>query len=62
MREANGNQLTKSNEIKWQPLGKENTDGFFVKSLMFDAETNRSLAILLKCKAGATHPLHKHLL
>lgn len=60
MKEANGNQLTKSDEIEWQPLGEENTDGVFVKSLMFDEATNRSPTILLKFEAGATYPLHNH--
>ena len=60
MKEANGNQLTKSNEINWKPLGEENTDGVFVKSLMFDDKTNRAPTILLKFEAGATYPLHNH--
>ena len=60
MKEINGNQLTRSNELEWKPLGEENTAGIFVKSLMFDEETNRSPTILLKFEAGATYPLHNH--
>lgn len=56
----NQNQLTKSNEMEWKPLGEENTDGIFVKSLMFDSKANRSPTILLKFEAGATYPLHNH--
>ncbi len=60
MKEANGNQLTKSNDIEWQPLGEENSDGIFAKSLMFDETTKRSPTMLLKFEAGATYPLHNH--
>ena len=60
MKEANGNQLTKSGEIEWQPLNEENVTGVFVKSLMFDKTENRAPVILLKCAAGATYPLHNH--
>ena len=60
MKEANGNQLTRSNEIKWKPLGEENVSGVFIKSLMFDETENRSPTILLKFAAGATYPLHNH--
>lgn len=60
MKEANGNQLTKSYEIEWQPLNEENVSGVFIKSLMFDETKNRSPTILLKFEAGATYPLHNH--
>lgn len=54
------NQLVKSNEIEWKPLGEENSEGIFVKSLLYDEETKRSPTILLKFEAGATYPLHNH--
>ncbi len=60
MKEFNGNQLTKSGEIEWQPLNEENATGVFIKSLMFDEMENRSPTILLKFAAGATYPLHNH--
>lgn len=56
----NENQLVRSNEIEWQPLGEENSDGVFVKSLLFDEEAKRSPTILLKFESGATYPLHNH--
>lgn len=56
----NKNQLVRSNEIKWKPLGEENAEGIFIKSLLFDEETHRSPTILLKFESGATYPLHNH--
>lgn len=56
----NKNQLVRSNEIEWKPLGEENSDGIFVKSLLFDEVQKRSPTILLKFEAGATYPLHNH--
>lgn len=56
----NKNQLVRSNEIEWKPLGEENSEGIFIKSLLFDEKTHRSPTILLKFEAGATYPLHNH--
>lgn len=56
----NQNQLTKTNEIEWQPLDEENSQGIFVKSLLFDEDSKRSPTMLLKFEAGATYPLHNH--
>ena len=56
----NKNQLVRSNEIEWKPLEEENSQGIFIKSLLFDESTNRSPTILLKFEAGATYPLHNH--
>ncbi len=56
----NQNQLVKSNEIEWKPLNEEGVSGVYVKSLLFDAETQRSPTILLKFDAGATYPLYNH--
>lgn len=56
----NKNQLVRSNEIEWKPLGEENSEGIFIKSLLFDDEAKRSPTILLKFEAGATYPLHNH--
>lgn len=60
MKQNNRNQLVKSNEIEWKPLAEENSEGIYVKSLMFDEQTERSPTILLKFEAGATYPLHTH--
>ena len=54
------NQLVKSNEIGWKPLNEDGVTGVFVKTLLFDDETQRSPTILLKFDAGATYPLHNH--
>lgn len=56
----NQNQLVRSGEVKWQPLAEEGVSGVYVKSLLFDDETQRSPTILLKFDAGATYPLHNH--
>lgn len=56
----NKNQLVRTNEIEWKPLGEENAEGIFIKSLLFDESTNRSPTILLKFEAGAAYPLHNH--
>lgn len=60
MKQDNGNQLVRSGEVEWQPLGEENVSGVYVKSLMFDDAARRSSTILLKFDAGATYPLHDH--
>jgi quercetin dioxygenase-like cupin family protein len=60
MRESNGNQLVRSNETEWKPLDEDTVTGVFIKSLLFDDETQRSPTILLKFEAGATYPLHNH--
>lgn len=54
------NQLVKSNEIEWKPLNEDGVTGVFVKTLLFDDETQRSPTILLKFDAGSTYPLHNH--
>lgn len=56
----NKNRLVRSGEIEWKPLGEENAEGIFIKSLLFDEKTRRSPTILLKFEAGATYPLHNH--
>ena len=51
MKQNNQNQLVRSNEIEWQSLteiAEDNVKGVYVKSLMFDKETQRSPTILLK--------------
>lgn len=54
------NQLVRSNEVNWKPLGEENSDGVFVKTLLYNETQKRSPTILLKFEAGATYPLHNH--
>lgn len=54
------NVLAKSSEIEWKPLDEELVDGVYIKSLLFDKETDRSPTILLKFDAGSTYPLHNH--
>ncbi len=54
------NQLVKTNETDWKLLNEEGVSGIYVKSLMFDDESNRSPTILLKFDAGASYPLHTH--
>jgi len=63
MKKENQNQLIRSNEIEWKSLteiDENDVKGIYVKSLMFDDETNRSPTILLKFEAGASYPLHTH--
>lgn len=63
MKQHNKNQLVRSGEIEWQSLtsiGEDNVEGVYIKSLMFDDETQRSPTILLKFDAGAAYPLHTH--
>lgn len=60
MKQTDQNQLVRSNKIEWMPLDEKTVTGVFIKSLMFDAETDRSPTILLKFEAGATYPLHNH--
>lgn len=59
----NENQLVKSNEIEWKSLteiAEDDVSGVYVKTLLFDEETQRSPSILLKFDAGARYPLHTH--
>lgn len=60
MRQSNLNQLVRTGEIEWKPLGEEGVEGVYVKSLLFDEAARRSPTILLKFEAGATYPLHDH--
>jgi quercetin dioxygenase-like cupin family protein len=63
MKRNNRNQLVRSNEIEWKSLAvidEDDVKGVYVKSLMFDDETQRSPTILLKFEAGASYPLHTH--
>lgn len=63
MKQTNQNQLVKSSEIEWKSLTDINEDdvaGVYVKSLLFDDETERSPTILLKFDAGAKYALHDH--
>lgn len=63
MKQNNRNQLVKSNEIEWKSLasiGENDVQRIYIKSLLFDDETNRSPTILLKFDAGASYPLHTH--
>ena len=59
----NENQLVKTNELEWQSLteiAEDDVKGVYVKTLLFDEETQRSPSILLKFDAGARYPLHTH--
>jgi len=63
MKQNNRNQLVRSAEIEWKSLtsiGEADAAGVYIKSLLFDDETERSPTILLKFDAGATYPLHTH--
>ena len=63
MKQNNRNQLVRSNEIEWKSLASIDEDdvkGVYVKSLMFDDQTQCSPTILLKFDAGASYPLHTH--
>ena len=63
MKQDNKNQLVRSGEIEWRSLtsiAESDVEGVYVKSLMFDEETQRSPTILLKFEAGASYPLHTH--
>jgi quercetin dioxygenase-like cupin family protein len=63
MKPENKNQLVRSGEIEWKSLteiDEDDVSGVYVKSLMFDDETQRSPTILLKFEAGASYPLHTH--
>jgi quercetin dioxygenase-like cupin family protein len=63
MKQNNQNQLVKSNEIEWNSLtaiDENDVTGVYVKSLLFDEETQRSPTILLKFEPGARYPLHNH--
>jgi quercetin dioxygenase-like cupin family protein len=60
MNDGNRNQLVKSSEIEWKPLGEENAEGIYIKSLLFDEEARRSPTFLLKFEPGASYPLHNH--
>jgi quercetin dioxygenase-like cupin family protein len=58
--ENNMNQLVRSNEIEWRALTEKDSDGIFIKSLMYDDDQKRSPTMLLRFEAGATYPLHNH--
>lgn len=60
MKDGNQNQLVKSGEIEWKPLGEEGADGIYNKTLLFDDATGRAPTFLLKFDAGASYPLHNH--
>lgn len=60
MKDGNQNQLVKSGEIEWKPLGEEGADGIYIKTLLFDDATGRAPTFLLKFDAGASYPLHNH--
>jgi quercetin dioxygenase-like cupin family protein len=63
MKQPNKNQLVRSGEIEWKSLasiGETDAEGIYIKSLMYDDETERSPSMLLKFDAGATYPLHTH--
>jgi quercetin dioxygenase-like cupin family protein len=63
MKRSGHNQLVRSSEIEWQSLesiDEADVKGVYVKSLLFDNETQRSPTILLKFEAGASYPLHTH--
>ena len=60
MKQTMENQLVRSNQIEWKPLGEEGVTGIYIKSLQFDKETKRSPTMLLKFEAGARYPLHNH--
>ncbi len=60
MKMGNQNQLVKTSEIEWKPLGEENSDGVFIKPLLFDEATGRAPTFLLKFEPGASYPLHNH--
>jgi quercetin dioxygenase-like cupin family protein len=55
-------QITKSTELKWQPLKEKGikTDGIHVKVLRFDERTQRPPTFLLRFDAGASYPNHIH--
>ncbi len=63
MKRNDQNQFVRSSEIEWQSLASIDEDdvrGVYVKSLLYDEETQRSPTILLKFEAGASYPLHTH--
>jgi len=60
MSESTANQFISSHQIEWRPLPEPGISGIYVKSLLFDEETNRSPTILLKFEAGASYPAHNH--
>lgn len=60
MNRINQNQLVRRNETNWMPLDEKRVKGVFIKSLLYDVESERSPTILLKFEAGATYPLHNH--
>lgn len=57
---ANANQLVRSQQLEWRPLGEPGVTGIYIKELLFDHETQRAPTILLKFEAGATYPAHNH--
>lgn len=54
------NQLVKTNEIEWKPLNEKDVMGIYIKSLLYDKDSERSPTMLLKFEAGARYPLHNH--
>jgi quercetin dioxygenase-like cupin family protein len=54
--------ITRSTEKEWTPLEENGVryEGVFVKSLRFDAPTQRSKTILLKFESEASYPFHTH--
>jgi quercetin dioxygenase-like cupin family protein len=55
-----GNQLARSYQMEWKPLGEPGVTGIWVKVLRFDEATGRAPTFLLKFDAGATYPPHNH--
>ena len=54
------NQLARSGQLEWQPLGEPGVNGVQVKVLRFDHATGRAPTILLRFEPGATYPPHNH--
>ncbi len=52
--------LVRTNQIEWKPLNEPGVSGIFVKTLLFDQETQRAPTFILKFEAGATYPAHNH--
>ena len=60
MKRNEDNQLVRTGELEWRPLGEEGVSGVHVKSLRYDRAARRSPTILLKFDPGASYPLHDH--
>ncbi len=54
------NQLVRTRQIEWKPLGEPGVTGVWVKVLRFDAEARRAPTIMLKFDPGASYPAHNH--